>query len=65
MPDDFRPHIVMGVIILVLALALIILIFIPRPFSPGIQVSPGSGSQIPSFSQQTGGLLVIPPLTLS
>jgi preprotein translocase subunit SecG len=60
MPDDFRSHVVMGVIILVLALALIILIFIPRPLPQGSLVAPGGGGQILSSSQQTRGLLVIP-----
>jgi hypothetical protein len=50
MSQNFRPQVVMGIIILVLALALIILMFIPKPLPP-IQTSPGDG-QFP-YSQPT------------
>jgi hypothetical protein len=73
MPEDFRPQVVMGIIILLLALALIILSFIPKHVQ-FYQAKPGSGLQMPSSSQQAGvvapaslatrDLLVIPPLTL-
>jgi hypothetical protein len=31
MPENVRPHLAMGIIILILALALIVLMFIPKP----------------------------------
>jgi hypothetical protein len=74
MPENFRPQVVMGIIILILALALIVLSFIPKRVQFH-QMNPGSGAQMPSSSQQasvmthvpliTSSLLVIPPLAFT
>ncbi|HEY4385246.1 MAG TPA: hypothetical protein VGN34_12350 [Ktedonobacteraceae bacterium] len=68
MPENFRPHLVMGIIIFILALALIIVSFIPKP-PIIIQMPQGgpSGLLAPSSLQAhaSDGLLAIPPLTLS
>lgn len=71
-PQNFGPHIFMGVVILILALALIVLTFIPKQMQ--IHEGPIKGqnsssnqqasAMIPAFLA-TGGILVIPPLSLS
>lgn len=71
-PQDFGPHVFMGVIILILALALIVLTFIPK----GVQrIEGGPKGYHSSHNQQTNvinpsslatsGWFVIPPLSLS
>jgi hypothetical protein len=47
MSNDFRPHVVMGIIILLLALALIVVTFVPKP-PVRIQAPPGGGQFPPS-----------------
>lgn len=71
MPENFRPHVVMGIIILLLALALIILSFIPKriqiqklPASSGlVPFSSQPASVVPNLPPVSSALLVIPPLT--
>jgi hypothetical protein len=68
MPENVRPHLVMGIIIFILALALIVVSFIPKP--PIIMQMPqgGPGGLIAPSHPQTyvnDGLFVTPPLTLS
>ena len=54
MSNEFRPHVVMGIIILILALALIVLSFVPKH----AQYYQAPKGQIPSFSQQASAAVL-------